>query len=166
MKNSLIIAGLSMLALASCSTTKTYTINSKSGTQTQGTAKFTQSGKYVKMDLNAYKLTPGKHAVHIHDFGDCSATDASSAGGHWNPTSEKHVKWDVNEYHKGDIGNMIVDKNGTGRVLFETDKWCFGCSDVNKNIIGRSIVIHDKEDDFHTQPTGNAGGRVGCIEIK
>ena len=154
------------MMLASCTTTKTYKILSKSGTDTQGTAKFVQRGGTVEMDINAYKLTPGKHAVHIHEHGDCSAADASSAGGHWNPTSEQHGKWDVGEYHKGDIGNLIADNKGTGRLIFSTNKWCLGCSDSKKNIKGHAIVIHEKADDFHTQPTGNAGGRVGCIEIK
>ena len=84
------INALSMLACSaifavSCTTAKNYKINSKSGTNTQGTADFVQKGKNVKMDLNVYKLTPGIHAVHIHEKGDCSATDGSSAGGHWNP---------------------------------------------------------------------------------
>ncbi len=150
----------------SCSTTKTYTINSKSGTSTQGTATFTQSGKTVTMDLNVSKLTPGIHAVHIHEKGDCSAADASSAGGHWNPTSHKHGQWGHDEFHMGDIGNLNADQEGNARLLFKTDKWCLGCVDESKNIIGRSLVIHADKDDFKTQPTGNAGGRVGCVEIK
>lgn len=166
MKTSLFIAGSALIALASCSTTKTYTINSKSGTETQGTAKFTQNKGVVEMDLNAYKLTPGVHAVHIHEKGDCSAADASSAGGHWNPTAENHGKWAAGEHHMGDIGNLVADKNGTARLIFKTDKWCMGCSDDKQNIYGLSIIIHEKADDFKTQPTGNAGGRVGCIEIK
>ena len=79
-----ILACTAVLAV-SCSTTKNYTINSKSGTETQGTAQFVQTGKNVALDLNVYKLTPGIHAVHLHEKGDCSAADASSAGGHWNP---------------------------------------------------------------------------------
>lgn len=150
----------------SCSTTKTYTINSKSGTSTQGTATFTQSGKTVTMDLNVSKLTPGIHAVHIHEKGDCSAADASSAGGHWNPTSHKHGQWGHGEFHMGDIGNLNADQEGNARLLFKTDKWCLGCVDESKNIIGRSLVIHADKDDFKAQPTGNAGGRVGCVEIK
>lgn len=162
----LFVIAISAAAMVSCGTSKTYTINSKSGTQTQGTAKFTQKGSNVVMDLNAYKLTPGVHAVHIHEKGDCSSADASSAGGHWNPTTENHGKWGMGEHHMGDIGNLIADNSGTGRILFKTDKWCMGCSDPNKNIYGKSIIIHEKRDDFNTQPTGNAGGRVGCVEIK
>ncbi|WP_373708690.1 superoxide dismutase family protein [Kaistella sp.] len=165
------IANLSILAFSallavSCTTTKSYVINSKSGTETQGTANFTQKGKMVTLDLNVYKLTPGIHAVHIHEKGDCSATDGSSAGGHWNPTSDKHGKWDHGEFHMGDIGNLVADKNGTARLIFETDNWRMGGNDATKNIMGKSIIIHADADDFSTQPTGNAGGRIGCVEIK
>ena len=165
------IATLTMLVCSalfavSCTTTKHYTINAKSKTQTQGTVNFTQKGKSVSMDINVYKLKPGNHAIHIHEKGDCSAADGSSAGGHWNPTSEKHGKWEHGEFHMGDIGNLVADKDGTARLIFKTDKWCLGCTDETKNIIGKSIIIHADEDDFHSQPTGNAGGRVGCVEIK
>ncbi|UBB89010.1 superoxide dismutase family protein [Candidatus Kaistella beijingensis] len=156
----------SAILAVSCTTTKNYTINSKSGTETQGTAKFVQTGKNVEMDLNVYKLTPGIHAVHIHEKGDCSSTDGSSAGGHWNPTNHDHGKFGSETFHMGDIGNLNADKEGTARLLFKTDKWCIGCKDETKNIIGKSLIIHAGRDDFKTQPTGNAGGRVGCIEIK
>ncbi len=153
--------------IMSCTTTKTYTIQAKSNTDTQGTVKFTQKGKFVEMDMNVYKLKPnGVHASHIHEKGDCSAADASSAGGHWNPTDHNHGKWGHGEHHAGDLGNLKADKDGTARLVMKTDKWCIGCSDESKNIIGKSIIIHAKEDDFKTQPTGNAGGRVGCVEIK
>lgn len=164
---SLTLISAGAILAVSCSTTKSYTINSKSGTETQGTAKFTQTGKMVELDMNVYKLTPNAlHAAHIHEFGDCSATDGSSAGGHWNPTSQQHGKWGMGEHHAGDLGNLKADKNGTARLVMKTDKWCIGCADANKNIIGKSIIIHAKADDFKTQPTGNAGGRVGCVEIK
>lgn len=156
----------SAVIIVSCSTTKSYTIHSKSGTNTQGTAKFTQTGKNVTLEINAYKLTPGSHAIHIHEKGDCSATDGSSAGGHWNPIKSHHGKWDTEHFHMGDIGNLQADKDGTALLNFKTDKWCIGCEDETKNIIGKSIIIHADADDFKTQPTGNAGGRVGCVEIK
>lgn len=166
MKN-LILIGLAGLSLASCKTvSRNYVIRPKSHTETQGTAKFTQKKGTVEMDLDVYKLTPGLHAVHIHEFGDCSATDASSAGGHWNPSKDMHGKWDSTHFHMGDIGNLKADKDGVAKLVFSTDKWCLGCDDPSKNIIGKAIVIHSGVDDFHTQPTGNAGGRVGCVEIK
>ncbi len=159
----LLIAGV---GLASCGTTKEYVIRSKSHTETQGTATFKQKNGKVEMDLSVFKLTPGLHAVHIHEFGNCGATDASSAGGHWNPSKDEHGKWDAEHFHMGDIGNLEANKDGQARLIFTTDKWCLECDDPMKNIIGKAIVIHSGVDDFHTQPTGNAGGRVGCVEIK
>lgn len=167
MKNYPLLAGAALLSIVSCTTTKNYTINAKSGSETQGTVKFTQTGKTVEMDMNVYKLTPnGTHAAHIHEFGDCSAADGSSAGGHWNPTSREHGKWGVGEHHVGDLGNLKANADGTARLVMKTDKWCIGCADPEKNILGKSIIIHAKADDFKTQPTGNAGGRIGCVEIK
>lgn len=166
MKYSILTAVSAAVILTSCGTTKTYTVLGKSGTETQGTAKFTQTGKTVKLDLNVYKLTPGYHAVHIHEKGDCSSADATSAGGHWNPSKDQHGKWDTEHFHMGDIGNLIAGSDGVGRIIFKTDKWCLGCDDASKNIVGKALVIHAAKDDFHTQPTGNAGGRVGCVEIK
>lgn len=166
-KTSLLILPAVALLISSCSTTKIYKIVSKSGSDVQGTAKFTQRGKIVELDMNVYRLKPnGIHASHIHEFGDCSAPDGSSAGGHWNPSAHQHGKWGMGEHHAGDLGNLKADKDGTARLVMKTDKWCLGCKDETKNVIGKSIIIHVKEDDFKTQPTGNAGGRVGCVEIK
>lgn len=144
---------------------KTYTINAKSGTNTEGTVSFAQNGAEVTMTIDVKNLTPGTHAVHIHEFGDCSAPDASSAGGHWNPSTDDHGKWGEEQYHMGDIGNLEADANGNASLKFSTDKWSLGGDDMT-NIIGKTLIIHEKEDDFKTQPTGNAGGRVGCVEIK
>lgn len=165
--NLLLSSTILALTVASCaSIKKTYTIQPKSGTQTQGTATLSQNGKQVTLDVNVYKLTPGKHAIHIHEFGDCSSADGKSAGGHWNPTNHQHGKWDTEHFHMGDIGNLVAGKDGVARLVFSTDKWCLGCSDETKNLYGKSIIIHAGVDDFTSQPTGNAGGRVGCVEIK
>jgi superoxide dismutase, Cu-Zn family len=166
MKN-LILLAIAGLGFVSCKTMiKQYSIEAKSNTETQGTVDFSQSGNKVTMNISASNLTPGLHAIHIHEFGNCSAPDASSAGGHWNPEKDMHGKWEGEHFHMGDIGNLKADENGKAKLVFSTDKWCLGCDDPSKNIIGKAIVIHSGVDDFHTQPTGNAGGRVGCVEIK
>lgn len=155
-----------LLTMASCGSIKTYSIAAKSGTNTNGTARFSESNNQVTLKLDVKNLTPGIHAVHIHEKGDCSSADGTSAGGHWNPTSHNHGKWGSHTFHMGDIGNLTADNDGNAKLTFSTDKWCIGCTDSEKNIIGKAIIIHAGEDDFTTQPTGNAGGRVGCIEIK
>lgn len=162
----LTLVAVCALLAASCSSSKTYEIMAKSGTQTGGTAQFTQDGNEVIMKLEVNNLTPGTHAVHIHEKGDCSAPDATSAGGHWNPGNSDHGKWGHNSFHMGDIGNLEANAEGKAKLTFKTDKWCLDCVEESKNIIGKGIIIHASADDFQTQPTGNAGGRVGCVEIK
>lgn len=160
-----LLAGCAFFAV-SCGTTNTYPVLSKSNTQTGGTAKFTQKGDEVIMKLAVNNLTPGIHAVHIHEKGDCSAADGTSTGGHWNPAKDDHGKWGAEHFHMGDIGNLTADSSGNAMLTFKTSKWCLGCTDASKNIIGKGLIIHAAADDFYTQPTGNAGGRVGCVEIK
>lgn len=157
-----------MLLLGSCSSTKelSYQIMAKSGTQTGGTVSFVQKDGEVTMRVSASGLTPGLHAIHLHEKADCSAPDATSTGGHWNPAGSDHGRWGQEHFHMGDIGNLNADASGNATLLFKTDHWCIGCKDDSKNIIGKGVIIHAAEDDFHTQPTGNAGGRVGCVEIK
>ena len=110
-------------------------------------------------------LKPGEHAIHIHEKADCSAADAASAGGHWNPTFKKHGKWGDTECHKGDIGNFLADEKGNATITFKTDEWCISCGDETKDIVNKGLIVHEKPDDFVTQPTGAAGARVACSGI-
>lgn len=135
----------------------------KSNSKVKGSAVFTEQDGVVTMVTVLSGMTPGEHAIHLHEKADCSAADGTSTGGHWNPTKQPHGKWGSAEgYHKGDIGNLTADANGNGTITFSTDEWCIGCDDVNKNIIGKAVIVHQDVDDFKTQPTGNAGGRVSC----
>lgn len=135
----------------------------KSDSNVKGNAVFTEEDGVVTMVAVLSGMTPGEHAIHLHEKADCSAADGTSTGGHWNPTMQPHGKWGSAEgYHKGDIGNLTADANGNATITFSTDEWCIGCDDPNKNIIGKAIIIHQDVDDFVTQPTGNAGGRVSC----
>jgi Cu-Zn family superoxide dismutase len=138
---------------------------SKSGSNVTGTAEFSEKNGKVTFTAKISGLKPGVHAIHIHEKADCSAADASSAGGHWNPTFKKHGKWGSAEYHKGDIGNFTADESGNGQITLSTDEWCIGCGDANKDILGKGLIVHEGADDFTTQPTGNAGGRVACSAI-
>lgn len=141
------------------------TLEARSGSKVQGNADFTEKNGIVYLEAKLTGLTAGVHAIHIHEKADCSAADAASAGGHWNPTFKKHGKWGDAEYHKGDIGNFTSDVDGNATVLFKTDEWCIGCGDATKDILGKGLIVHDKPDDFTTQPTGNAGARVACSAI-
>ncbi|TRO66712.1 superoxide dismutase family protein [Christiangramia sabulilitoris] len=138
-----------------------------SNSKLSGNVVFTEENGKVAMTAIISGLAEGKHAIHIHENGDCSAADGSSAGGHWNPTGQPHGKWGSSDgYHKGDIGNFDVDANGNGTVNLTTSEWCIGCDDKNKDLLGKAVIVHDGVDDYTSQPSGAAGTRVGCGVIK
>jgi len=130
-----------------------------SGNNVTGIVTFTGSGNEVKVVADVTGLTPGKHGFHVHEFGDCSSPDASSAGGHFNPTHKQHGAPDAVERHNGDLGNVVADSSGKAHLEW-TDK-VMKLSGPD-SIIGRSMIVHVQEDDLKTQPTGNSGGRVAC----
>ncbi len=139
----------------------------KSGSKLSGRAVFTRlSPGWIHLRIDIAGVTPGTHAAHIHEGADCSAPDAKGAGGHWNPTGRKHGKWGQpdGEFHIGDLGNIEVGADGTGSLDLTTDLWTMG-GGGSADILGRSVVVHAKPDDFTTQPTGNAGDRIGCGPI-
>ena len=143
-----------------------FTLEPKSDSNVKGEVIFTQDDDEVEMVAMLSGLSEGEHAIHIHQTADCSAADGSSAGGHWNPTNEPHGKWGASEgYHKGDIGNFNADGDGNAKVEFETDEWCIGCDDENKNILGKGVIVHQGVDDYTSQPSGAAGARVSCAGI-
>ena len=130
-----------------------------------GKAVFTQIGDNIKLVVSLANASAGEHAVHIHTTGDCSAPDGTSAGGHWNPTGVAHGKWGEGEFHLGDIGNMTVDDQGMGKIELTTNLWEMNTgSDID--IVGKAIIVHAGADDFVSQPSGNAGARIGCGVIE
>lgn len=141
----------------------TVRLESKSNSQATGNVVFTETEGRVKMVAIVGGLPEGKHAIHIHENADCSAEDGSSAGGHWNPTAQPHGKWGADSgYHKGDIGNFTASKTGNGTITKITPEWCIGCGDPNRDIIGKSVIVHEGIDDFTSQPSGAAGSRISC----
>jgi Cu-Zn family superoxide dismutase len=140
-------------------------IEARSGSSVKGQAEFLVSSGKVTMTVTLTGLTPGSHAIHLHEKGDCSDPEAKSAGAHWNPTNAQHGRWGEGSFHRGDIGNLVANAAGEATLTFATDLWTIG-GDAGTDVIGRSVVIHDKADDFQTQPTGNAAGRIGCGVIR
>ena len=140
-------------------------LESKSGSSVTGKATFTEHAGKVKLKVTVSGLTPGQHAIHLHEKGDCSAPDAASAGGHWNPSSENHGKWAHAPFHHGDLGNLVADAKGKAELSIETDLWTIGDGKPS-DVVGHAVVVHATLDDFTTQPTGNAGGRVACGVIQ
>ncbi len=139
------------------------TINPASGSELQGSASFTDQGDgKVTFKISVEGARPGEHAVHLHENGDCSMDDASGAGGHWAPHGNPHGKRNVDlRHHKGDLDNMRVGEDGTGELAMTVLGWSVGGPD-STNILNKAVVIHAGADDFASQPSGNAGARVGC----
>ncbi|SDS67234.1 superoxide dismutase, Cu-Zn family [Formosa sp. Hel1_31_208] len=141
----------------------TVTLDPKSNSGVSGNVIFSQEAGVVTMMARLSGLTPGEHAIHIHETADCSSDDGKSSGGHWNPTGQPHGKWgDVAGYHKGDIGNFTANAEGKAQITKVTDEWCIGCGDATKDILGKAIIVHQGVDDFKSQPSGAAGTRVSC----
>lgn len=145
--------------------TASATIQAKSGSSVTGTATFTAEAGEVTLVVELQNAPAGVHAVHLHETGDCSSEDGKSAGGHWNPTSEDHGKWNEDPFHLGDVGNLTVDAQGHGSLTLTTDLWSIETGMAN-DVLGRAIVVHAGVDDFTSQPTGAAGGRIGCGVIE
>jgi len=118
-------------------------------------------GVHVVADFTG--LTPGEHGFHIHEKGDCSAPDGTSAGAHFNPTGKPHGAPGTVEHHLGDLGNIKADKAGTAHLDVT-----FPHLTLNgpESIVGLGLIVHASPDDMRTQPTGNAGARQACGVIK
>ena len=133
-------------------------LQSASGSKVTGTVTFTKTGDIVQVVADITGLTPGKHAFHIHEFGDCSAPDAASAGSHFNPTKKPHGAPDAAEHHAGDFGNLEADSSGKAHLELKSSMLKFS---GENSILGHAVIVHEKVDDW-SQPVGNAGGRVAC----
>jgi Cu-Zn family superoxide dismutase len=124
-----------------------------------GTIHFHKQPAGVHVQGRITGLTSGAHGFHIHEFGDCSAADFTSAGSHFNPTNEPHGARTDAKRHVGDMGNIDAGADGSATVDYTDNELRF---DGMRSILGRGVIVHEKADDFKTQPTGNAGGRLAC----
>ena len=181
---------ISIFSLVSCGSNETNTANENSDTTTAvtsgveneasngaeatlsgtqpdttvtGTVSFNEDNGKVKMklDITVPKKANQSVAVHIHEHGNCGDM-GKEAHGHWNPTKMNHGKWGSAAFHSGDIGNVSLNAEGKGTLELETDLWSISGTDSTKNILNKAIIVHGGVDDFTTQPTGNAGSRIGC----
>jgi len=142
-------------------TTASAQLEPKSGSKVTGTVKFTKVGDEVQVVADIQNLTPGKHGFHIHEKSDCSAPDAASAGAHWNPGMKHHGGPETLDHHEGDLGNITADASGKAHLDWKGKLPLTG----KDSIIGKSIVVHEKEDDLKTDPSGNSGARIACGPI-
>jgi len=130
------------------------------GQHCKGVVRFTQEGDSVKVVADLEGLNPGqKHAFHIHQYGDCSAPDAMSAGSHYNPEGHPHGLPDTENRHAGDLGNVQADDQG--KAHYEITVKNITIQGHMNPIAGHAVIVHAKVDDG-SQPVGNAGGRIAC----
>jgi Cu-Zn family superoxide dismutase len=133
-----------------------------------GTATLTQTPNGVLISLDLKGVPPGEHALHVHEKGVCDAkAKFESAGGHYNPGKKQHGYQVKGGPHAGDMPNQFVGSEGTlkGDVLNPNvtlgsgDGTLFGGD-------GTALVLHAKTDDYKSQPSGDAGGRIACAVIR
>lgn len=144
------------------------TLESRSGSSVTGVVTFTEADAKdgeprVTVSYEIQGLTPGEtRGFHVHETGDCSAPDATSAGGHFNPYNHDHGAMDAEESHVGDLGNITADAQGNAvGTIDDLSKLTLKDGELS-NIVGRSVIVHAQQDDLVSQPTGDAGGRVAC----
>jgi Cu/Zn superoxide dismutase len=133
------------------------------GNKVSGTVTFTEVADGVQVRAEISGLIPGNHGFHVHEFGDCSAADAASAGAHFNPTHKPHAGPDAAERHEGDMGNVQADASGKAKLEYVDHQ--ISLTNDQRSVIGRSVVVHAKADDLKSQPAGDSGARVACSVI-
>ena len=133
------------------------------GNQARGTVTITPTDQAdnVKVQVHLSQLQPGSvHGLHMHEKGDCSAPDGSSAGGHFNPTGKPHGDRNGAERHAGDLGNVEASSAGEVSATFDIEGINVGAAP--NGAIGKSVILHAKADDLKSQPSGDSGDRIAC----
>lgn len=130
------------------------------GNRVSGVVSFAQAGDKIRVVAEVNGLAPGAHGFHIHEKGDCSAPDGTSAGGHFNPGAKPHGNPEHPEHHAGDMPQLIANAAGVATMTAYLDGLSLG--EGANSVVGRSVIVHVAPDDFKTQPTGNSGARQAC----
>jgi Cu-Zn family superoxide dismutase len=130
------------------------------GNSAAGSVAFVQKGGKTQVVAKVSGLTPGPHGFHVHEKGDCSAPDATSAGGHFNPGGKKHGDPGSGEHHAGDMPMLVADAAGNAEL--KTELSSATVADGPNSVVGKAVIVHASPDDYTTQPTGNSGARVAC----
>jgi Cu-Zn family superoxide dismutase len=134
-------------------------LHATEGHEATGVVRFTREGEGVHVSVRIEGLKAGDHGFHVHEFGDCSKPDGTSAGGHFNPFDEPHGGRDAAERHVGDLGNVTADESGVAEAEFVDGIIAL---EGEASIIGRGVIVHAGADDLESQPTGAAGARAAC----
>ncbi|MBN8714655.1 MAG: superoxide dismutase family protein [Xanthomonadales bacterium] len=132
------------------------------GHDANGTLTLRAEGDGVRISGELAGLKPGsEHGFHVHENGDCSAPDATSAGGHFNPAGQAHGSMDADPHHVGDMPNQLANAQGVADVDVLVHDMSLTPGSEH-DVIGRALVVHEQPDDYQSQPSGNAGARIAC----
>ena len=136
------------------------------GSTVSGTVRFVPNGDgSVRVIGTVQGLSANtEHGFHIHDKGDCSSGDGLSAGGHFNPTQQKHGKFDQAAHHTGDLPSLRSDAAGNARIDYVSRS--IALDGGATSVVGRGLIVHKDPDDYTSQPTGNSGARLACAVIE
>jgi superoxide dismutase, Cu-Zn family len=155
------ILGAPALAMSGHRTTASATLSDVNGKMV-GTAKAIRRGAGIAITVKVNGLPAGERGIHIHTTGKCEAPGFQSAGGHWNPQSRQHGRDNPMGAHHGDLPNISVNSAGRGSLTFIVPNATIEGEGGLLDADGAAIVIHEKADDYRTDPTGNSGGRLIC----
>jgi Cu-Zn family superoxide dismutase len=163
----MVAAALGAVALAGCasmgaSPSAQAELKPTQGNAASGWVRFEQRSGGVLVTAEVRGLKPNtEHGFHVHEKGDCSAPDAMSAGGHFNPASSPHAHYLQGARHAGDMSNLMADASGVARYSYTSDMLSVAGGAAN-GVIGRAVVVHRDPDDYKSQPAGNSGPRIAC----
>ena len=163
------------LALAACATDRgpsTSAAESAAAASTQlrtvsdearGSAWARQSGDRIMVRVEAANLPAGTYAAHVHTVGRCDPPGFETAGGHWNPTGRQHGSSNPAGMHKGDLPNLTIGADGRGTLEHAIpDAWLVAGGAPLLDADGAAVVLHQRGDDYRSDPAGNAGARIAC----
>lgn len=147
-------------------TSASATLAATEGNQVAGHLEFTPVDGGIRITGEVTGLPAGgAHGFHVHEHGDCSAPDATSAGGHFNPAGSAHGRVGEGEHHAGDSDNISANDAGVATVDSLLQGATLG-DGGDSDIVGKGVIVHADPDDYTTQPTGNAGARLACGVIQ
>lgn len=160
---------LAAVALAGCASSSggpraEARLEPTQGNKVTGFVSFRPKSDGTEVVAMVGNLTPGAHGFHIHEKGDCSAPDATSAGAHFNPAGHAHGDPGQGEHHAGDLPQLMADASGNAMLTIRLAGLTIGHGE--SDVIGRGLIVHAAPDDYTTQPTGNSGARVACAVIE
>ncbi len=134
------------------------------GHTASGLMTFRPQGRLLLIQGDFAGLTPGAHGLHIHEGDDCGGRGARDAGGHFNPTGARHGSPGAPSHHAGDLPMVTAGADGTAHFQAAMDGLDLG--DDTRGIIGHTVIVTARPDNFTTQPDGGSGPAVACGVIR